>query len=485
MRILRIVYFEIKQLYSKWFLAILITVLILYAFTSFSVGGSNPRLILYNLNYFVILLLILYLSTSFTIVRPMIDVVFTTQIDPVEYYVARAIATGFIYPVIMVMITVPTMKPGLDITYYAATLLFLLGFFVLFTANIQLIPWRGKIPLLAPILIIIILGYLKPELSPLYGLVKPGLTYVVYAMALLILSMATIPRQYIRELATNAYGVLGEQPPIMPRRLGARLTGLPRTPWGVVWATSTTNLTFLMNSPQGSRAVSMRINVFIILIPLSTSFAIAYCIAALLIHDASAQVFLSSFSFYTVYLLLYVSSASTISYERLWLSLSIDPTRYFRYRMGARALITAIALLPWITAYALQGMRFRPAIYLAIALVSTVMVAPVLSWLVAAYAGQPQVRELQIMQRPMTYSLRVLLILLFIFINMSIYMTPYALALLAVYYPVLAILWPIGTALAAVLLIVSAAFLYYVVISERSQVIWTWLVNKLSENGYM
>ncbi|WP_054844396.1 hypothetical protein [Vulcanisaeta souniana] len=317
---------------------------------------------------------------------------------------------------------------------------------------------------------------------------RPGPIYVIYALALLILSIATIPRRRIRELATNAYGVLGEQPSITLRRLGARPIGLPRTPpWRIIWATSTTNLTFMMNSPpQGSRAVSMRINIFIILLPLTTSFAIAYCIAALLIHGTGAQVFLSVFSFYIIYLLLYVFSASTISYERLWLSLSIDPTRYFRYRMGARTLITAIALLPWITAYALQGMHFRPAIYLAMALVSTVMMAPALSWLVAAYAGQPpQVRELQIMQRPMTYSLRALLILLFILITMSIYMTPYALALLTVYYPGLATLWTISTALTAVILIASAAFLYYAVVSERSRGIWAWLVNRLSEVGYV
>ncbi len=485
MRFLRIIYFEIKQLYSKWFLAILITVLAIYAFTSFGVGSGNPRLILYNLNYLIIILLILYLSTSFAVVRPMIDVVFTTQVDPVEYYIARAIATGFIYPIAMIMITMPTLRPGLDLAYYVAILLLLLGFLILFTANIQLIPWRSKILLSIPIFVIIILGYIKPELSPLYGLVRPGPIYVFYALALLALSIATIPRQGIRELTTNAYGVLGEQPPIMPRRLGARPIGLPRTPWGIAWVTSTTNLTFMMNSPQGSRAVSMRINIFIILMPLTISFAIAYCIVALLIHNTGAQVFLSSYSFYIIYLMLYAFSASTISYERLWLSLSIDPTRYFRYRMGARTLITAITLLPWITAYALQGMYFRPAVYLAAALVSAVMTSPVLSWFIAAYVGQPQVRELQMMQRPMMYSLRALLMLLFIFIAISIYMTPYALALLAVYYQGLAILWPISAALTAVLLIASAAFLYYAVVSESGRGMWAWLVNRLSEDGYV
>ncbi|WP_243665625.1 hypothetical protein [Vulcanisaeta sp. JCM 16159] len=266
----------------------------------------------------------------------------------------------------------------------------------------------------------------------------------------------------------------------MPRSMGgAGVAGsieFPRTVWGVIWATSTHN----RNLRSGARY-----NVFRGLAIASTSLAIVYTVLALLIRGTISQVFLSAFSFYMVYFYLYIFASSTISNERLWLNLSIEPTRYFRYRMLARTLIMTVALLPWIAAYSIQGIYFRPAIYLAIALIPIIMSAPSLSWLAAAYVGVPQRRELQLVQRPVTHSLRIYLIFLVLFITLAIYMTPYSLALVTIYYPRLSILGLIGDAFTALILAASTVFFYYAVVSERGRGMWAWLVNRLSEFGYV
>ena len=485
MRILRIIYFEAKQLYKRGFIAFWL-VLIAYSLFIDVFFAKHPGVALdvafIFLNYLILMILPMSL-TGYVLIKSTIDVVFTTQIDPIEYYMARAIAGGLTYPLMFITLTVYAIEPGLDLIYYILTILLLSGFLALLTVNIQLAPWRIRLPLITLLIIIAALGFINHEASPLYGLVRPRPIYVAYTLVLLAIAVATTPRRRIRELATNAYGVLGTQTSLLYRMPYRRSTGsieFPRTLWGVIWATSTHS--------GGSNTLRT-------IILASTSSAAAYgVLIALLTHGiimstpyVNWQITSSSTSFTIIYTYLLFFSMFTVSNERLWLSLSIDPVQYFKYRMIARTLIMAIALLPWITVYLIQGIYFKPSIYLALMLISVVMIMPTLGWLLAAYVDVPQVRELGLRQRTEPLTLKASLVFLFLLITLSIFMTPYSLASLALsirYAWLRAIINMVSEAITVILLVASIIFFYYTVVSKRGKGMWSWLVNKLSENGY-
>jgi len=485
MRILKIAYFEIKQMYRRWYVFWLASLVFMYY--SFYTGNHGEgillEVILFYLNFFAIIsILISYASVSrtFAITKSVVDVIFMTEIDPLEYVIARSIATGLVYPMLFLVLTVFAVRPGLDIIYYVASLLLMSGFIVIFITNVQLSPWRIKLPLSIPILIILSISLFKPRLSPFYGLISPSPIYVVYALALFVLALFTIPKQYIRELYTNAYGLLNFRSTLEPRQTGKgkliKTISFPRTQWGVIWFTSA----YAVNVRSGARS-----NVLKRVTLVSVSFAIPYCVVSSIIRGMTYQLITSALSFYLIYLMLYSVLSTTISNERLWLSLSTDPYHYFKYRMGARTIMTTMALIPWVAAYAVQSVFFKPALFLAMALVSVIMTMPVLGWLIAAYVSVPQVRELQLPQRDVVYSLRMYLIFAMLVVTLGIYMAPYALAVVATLYPVLTVLWLISAAFAAIILTSSATFFYYAIFSRRSQAMWAWLVNRLSENGYV
>ena len=485
MRILRIIYFEVKQLYKREFIAILL-ILTAYSIIINVFFVKYPEVMLgatfLLMNYLILMILPMSLA-SYMLIKSTVDVVFATQVDPLEYYIAKAIAGGLIYPLMFIVLTVYAVKLGLDVIYYTLIILLLSGFLALLTANIQLAPWRIRLPLIALLIIIVALGFINHESSPLYGLINPRPIYVAYTLILLAIALATVPRKRIRELATNAYGVLGTQTSLLyriPYRRSSSSFEFPRTLWGVIWATSTHS--------GGSNTLRT-------IILASTSSAAAYgVLIVLLTHGiimsspyVNWHVVSSSTSFTIIYTYLLFFSMSTVSNERLWLSLSIDPVQYFKYRMTARTLIMAIALLPWIIVYLIQGIYFKPSIYLALMLVSIVMVVPVFGWLLAAYVGFPQVRELGLRQRTEPLTLKTSLVFLFLFITLAIFMTPYSLASLALsirYAWLRTIINIVSEAITVILLVASIIFFYYTVVSKRGKGMWSWLVNKLSENGY-
>ncbi|MGC8543933.1 MAG: hypothetical protein ACP5NQ_08320 [Vulcanisaeta sp.] len=488
MRVLRIIYFEIKQLYRRWYVTVFwLAFSVFMMYYSFYTGNHGEDIlevtILFYLNFFAIIsILSSYASVSrtFVITKSVVDVIFMTEIDPLEYVIARSIATGLIYPMLFLALTVFAVRPGLDIIYYVASLLLMSGFIVLFITNVQLSPWRIKLPLSIPILTILSISFFKPKLSPFYGLISPSPIYVAYALALFVIALFTIPKQYIRELYTNAYGLLNFKATLEPRQIGKgkliKTISFPGTQWGVIWFTSA----YTVNIHSG-----VRFNILKRVTLISISFAIPYCVVALIIRGMNYQLIASVLSFYIIYVMLYSVLSTTISNERLWLSLSMDPYRYFKYRMGARTIMTTIASMPWIAAYVVQSIFFKPVLFLAMALVSVIMTMPVLGWLIAAYIGVPQVRELLLPQRDVVHSLRMYLVFAMFVVTLGIYMVPYALAVVATFYPVFTVLWLIGTVFAAIILASSVAFFYYAIFSKRSQAMWAWLVSRLSENGYM
>ncbi|WP_054849561.1 hypothetical protein [Vulcanisaeta sp. JCM 14467] len=142
MRLLKIIYFEIKQLYSRWFIIIWLAMATYNIAIAALLIKHDAETVLngvfYELSSFILVLLLMALSMVSTrsfFVKSAIDFVFTTQMDPVEYYIARAIANGLIYLITFVTFTAPLVRPGIDAAYYVLILLLLTSFFTLFTAN--------------------------------------------------------------------------------------------------------------------------------------------------------------------------------------------------------------------------------------------------------------------------------------------------------------------------------------------------------------
>lgn len=356
MRLLKIIYFEIKQLYSRWFIIIWLAMATYNIAIAALLIKHDAETVLngvfYELSSFILVLLLMALSMVSTrsfFVKSAIDFVFTTQMDPVEYYIARAIANGLIYLITFVTFTAPLVRPGIDAAYYVLILLLLTSFFTLFTANALVLPQTLRLLYISPLLLIIILGFISPRLSPIYGFVNPSPTYVAYALALTAVVVATIPRRRIRDLASNAYEVLDVSTPLLRRSdVDTLVTHLPRSPWGIIWFTSTKVLII-----RGERT-----NILKVLVPLSTVTAIVYLVITVFLSKVFMEFLAAPYqfgnwqgdfavmTFIIIYLYLFMPLMFTISGERLWLSMSIDPARYFRLRMLARTLIVAITLLP-------------------------------------------------------------------------------------------------------------------------------------------
>ncbi|MCC6021224.1 MAG: hypothetical protein LM577_07665 [Thermoproteaceae archaeon] len=288
------------------------------------------------------------------------------------------------------------------------------------------------------------------------------------------------------ELATNAYGVLA--PPglggavrvVRPARIGP-------TPWRAVWTTSVNGAVRMrLGGPRGGLVVSRRVNAFTIILPLSAASAAVYyliLILRLLPEDDSSVSFLS---FFYVSLFSALYAGSTLASDRLWLSVAAEPARYFRLRMLARAAIAAISLAPWAAVYALESLSYPPAAYLVPAVAAFALTLPAASWLAAAYSGLPQMKELDLLQSPPRTSLRSYLALLLAMAYYLFAFSPYYMAVAAFYLGALShLLYAAALAWSAVSLLLSALFFYATTLSRWRRTVWSWLVNKLLENGYV
>ncbi|WP_069806686.1 hypothetical protein [Vulcanisaeta thermophila] len=487
-RLMKIVYFELKQRTNRAFLVVVIFVLALYSALTMMIPQIPPTLVVASLTPVIIILIIASAlsSTLALFVRSAVDYVFTTPINPMDYYIATLIANGLPYALLIIVLGGALLiKLGLHSILNVINAASIIIFLVVITANLSVLSRRVQVPAFIALILIFVLGYVNPALSPLYGLISPDPVYTAYSLSLLAVSLLTVPRRYIRELGTNAYGLLITSPlAIRHGSVDVVISELPRTPWGIIWFTSTRSLMLRLNTPQGAMTVVRRTNVLVILMPLSVFTAVAYTVASMLITGVMNQTALSIISFFMISFYALIFSSQSIANERLWLNLSIEPTRYFRYRMGARVLMTTLAFAPWIVAYVVQGvLRFEPAIYLAPSLLSGALTIPVISWLAAAYLGIPQVREVGVAERQLVYTHRAL-VLVFMFIAGSyLYALPYYIALASVFVKSVWITL-MSDAFSVIMVALSALFLHYV-LSPRGGAVWLWLVNRLSENGYV
>jgi hypothetical protein len=115
----------------------------------------------------------------------------------------------------------------------------------------------------------------------------------------------------------------------------------------------------------------------------------------------ASEALVTLLSFYLLWLVFVTSVDVDLNGERLWLSLAVEPARYFRLRMFARAVIAAVLLAPWAAVYVLVSLSYPPAARLAPAVAAFALTLPAASWLAAAYSRQPQMRELDLLQSPL------------------------------------------------------------------------------------
>jgi len=423
--------------------------------------------------------LLIFPGAGLSLTKPDVDFVFATQADPAEVLLLRAAAT--VLSLLPVAVAVSALfvltNPG-GLLWYAISLVFLSIFSILMGAAVASVSLRSDVRLVLAVLTSIA-SFVRPELFPTYGLVNPSPLYAAYSGALAALMYAFFPWRRVRGLAVNTYGVLAVAVPRVSepeKRAAARAQF--GTPWRAVWVTSSTY--YRRRGEMFIRASALKTGLVISLV----AAAAGYAAARLSPPDLAAAV-LALQSFF-VFVMFFVFAAYTIGGERLWLSLSGDADLYFRYRMLARSALAAVFVTPLVVEAAALALLFPPALHLIPGLVSIPLVVPAASWLVAAYAGWPQMRELDLLQSPPGTSHRSYLAILLMMAYYLFAFAPYYMAVAASYIGDLShLLYAAAQVWSAVLLLLSALFFYATTLSRWRRTVWSWSVNKLSENGYV
>ncbi|MGC8583396.1 MAG: hypothetical protein ACP5MH_06660 [Thermoproteus sp.] len=420
-----------------------------------------------------------------------VDFYFTAPVSPWEFLLMRTAIAGLGFALVLASFTFSFAAPS-NAPWYALALLANSASLALAVANAPLLPWKARAFYLAYFAAAAALSFLYPPLSPLYGLVDPSPIYAAYSAALAAAMIVAMPRRYVEELATNAYGLLGRPSELMslyPQRMAeAVMAGRPRlgrTPWEVVWATTALGARVkTVKTPHGSVEVLQRINALKLGIYISAATAALYYAATLFINDRIGLAIAAGLVYYTIQLLVAVFSIGAVAEERLWLSLSADPHAYFRYRSLARTASAAAVLAPWIAAYAVQSLRFGPSLYLAAGLASAVLLYPLMGWIAAAYIGVPQIRELGLPQRQQTLSLKAVLASAAEFVYVAATMAPFAMAVAASELPQLSTALSLAADVWTVALLALSAALLAVAVAAGAP-LWSWVANRLAEEGYV
>jgi len=435
--------------------------------------------------HFVVTLLtavFIFPGLGLSLTKSDVDFVFATQADPVEVLLLRAATTVLsILPVAVAVSALFVLTSPGGLLWYTLSLVFLSIFSVLMGVAgvaIGLASLRSDVRLVLVVLTSIA-SFVRPELWPTYGLVNPSPLYAAYSGALAALMYAFFPWKRVRGLAVNAYGVLAVAVPRVSEpdeRAAARAQF--GTPWRAVWVTSSTY--YRRRGEMFIRASALKTGLIVSLVAAAASYA-----AARLSPPDLAEVVLAFQSFF-VFVMFFVFAADTILRERLWLSLSGDADLYFRFRMLARSALAAVFVTPLVVKAAALAPFFPPALHLIPGLVSIPLVVPVASWLAAAYAGWPQMRELDLQQSPPGTSHRSYLAILMVMAYYLFAFAPYYMAVAASYIGDLShLLYAAAQVWSAVLLLLSALFFYATTLSRWRRTVWSWFVNKLSENGYV
>jgi len=435
--------------------------------------------------HFVVTLLtavFIFPGLGLSLTKSDVDFVFATQADPVEVLLLRAATTVLsILPVAVAVSALFVLTSPGGLLWYTLSLVFLSIFSVLMGVAgvaIGLASLRSDVRLVLVVLTSIA-SFVRPELWPTYGLVNPSPLYAAYSGALAALMYAFFPWKRVRGLAVNAYGVLAVAVPRVSEpdeRAAARAQF--GTPWRAVWVTSSTY--YRRRGEMFIRASALKTGLIVSLVAAAASYA-----AARLSPPDLAEVVLAFQSFF-VFVMFFVFAADTILRERLWLSLSGDADLYFRFRMLARSALAAVFVTPLVVEAAALAPFFPPALHLIPGLVSIPLVVPAASWLAAAYAGWPQMRELDLQQSPPGTSHRSYLAILMVMAYYLFAFAPYYMAVAASYIGDLShLLYAAAQVWSAVLLLLSALFFYATTLSRWRRTVWSWFVNKLSENGYV
>jgi len=470
-RLWKILRLNFKMMYSRWFLAFIASFFAVSFVASVSAIWTENYAFLF-LTLGVTALLLAGGGNFLGVAKSEVDFVFSTPVNPLVVYIAKTAASAVISLFLFGAFTVYLPRPDvISHVEYAASLIFNTAFFALTAGASPLVSIRSLL-YTASQMAVAAVTIVKPELSPLYGLVYPSPFYVAYSGAVAALAFLAIPRNLLKELATNAYGVFA---PHRPAEDGdaARVVGSARigpTPWRAVWTTS--------------------INGIKVYLPLSAAAAAVYYVLLRLLPEVgffnASEAFVMLLSFYILCVYFLVSANVDLDEERLWLSLVVEPARYFRLKMFARAVIAAVLLAPWAAVYVLVSLSYPPAARLAPAIAALALTLPAASWLFAAYSGQPQIRDLELPQSLFRYTLREVLAAFLYFMFVVFLSVPYILCVASMDIPALAPLLLLAADVASVAsLALSAAFFYLTTYSPWAPSIWGWFVNKLSENGYV
>jgi len=473
-RLLRLLRYEVKARYTLG--SVFGTAV--YAVLMVWMALSTPRSVAAHLVVPLLTAAFILPGQAVGLTKTDVDFVYATQADPAEVLLLRAAAT--VLPQLAVAVAVSALLVSASpagLPCYAASLVFLSMFSMLAGAAVGLASLYIKLAVVVLGFLLMFAGFFRPELLPTYGLVSPSPLYAAYSGALAALMYALFPRRRIKELAVNAYGVLAVTTPRVSGPQG-RAAAHARfgTPWRAIWVTSSTF--YRRRGETLSRVSALKSGLAASLVAAAAGYAAARLLPDLAVV-LTLQYFLAFITFFDV-------AANTIMEERLWLSLSGDADLYFKYKMLARSALAAAFVSPLAAEAAALAPLFPPALYLMPALASIPLVVPAASWLVAAYSGLPQMRELDLPQSPPRMSLRSYLALLSATAYYLFAFSPYYMAVAAFYLGDLSrLLYAAALAWSAVSLALSALFFYATTLSRWRRAVWSWLVNRLLENGYV
>jgi hypothetical protein len=473
-RLWKIFRLNFKMMYSRWFLVFIAFSFAVFFVASVSAIGTEDYASLFP-NLGVLALLLAGGSGFLRVVKSEVDFVFSTPVNPLVVYIAKTATSAVLSLFLFGAFTVYLPRPDvISHVEYAASLLFNTAFFALMAGASSLVSIRRWILYTASQMAVAAVTIVKPELSPLYGLVYPSPFYVAYSGAAAALAFLATPRNLLKELATNAYGVFAPSRPagdgdaervVGPARIGP-------TPWRAVWTTSVNHVLLK------------------VYLPLSAAAAAVYYVLLRLLPEVgffnASEAFVMLLSFYLLCMLFLEFANADLDEERLWLSLVIEPARYFRLKMFARAVIAAVLLAPWAAVYVLVSLSYPPAARLAPAIAALALTLPAASWLFAAYTGRPQIRDLELPRSLFRLTLRETLAVFLYFMFVVFLSVPYILCVAPMDIPALAPLLLLAADVASIAsLALSAAFFYLTTYSPWAPSIWGRFVNKLSENGYV
>ncbi|AHC52541.1 hypothetical protein SUSAZ_07250 [Sulfolobus acidocaldarius SUSAZ] len=460
MRSLKLLYYYLKQRYTKGFI-FLVLILVLFAlfvnlelhintYSSKSFALSN-----YFYVYYLSFLLLFYVIFGLRMTISEINFILTSQ-ERADYILfLKGFADSLFLIFLLLYSSIFFVRSIIDLLNTALLCLFLSYLSTL------LLTYENSLRYLIGFLIVgytIITSFLYPLISPIQAITNSSIYYTVGLCILLGAVLATIPKSSMR-IYNNAYGLsvnysitrLGKKERIESSR------ELPKNILGLLFYTSVYG-GFVMRYNWGgtSTYAYVRRNVLLILLPLSfivTAVLVAFRNSSSVIHVIPLYVIIM----YSIY------SSTTIQSERLWINfVNVDYVTYIRNRMYVRLLLSWITLLPPSIALLISSQISIDIVILSIPL----LICP-LGWISASYSKLPQARETNVESSPARIGVRTSISLL-------------SIIALAVIETVIGLISILGSIVLAVINLVCCMVLMYF-----KPEIWIGVVERLVNNGYV